>query len=244
MRDADAVVCLSGAGVGDHRWTDSYKREILQSRVDSVATVARTMADLVGEGHGPRVLIAASAVGFYGDTGERTVDEDSPPGESFLSEVCVQWEAAAEPARAAGIRVAHIRSGVVLAKGGGALKRLVPLVKAGVGGKLGNGRQYMPWISQADETAAIRFLLDHDVAGPVNLTAPSPVPNAEFTAALGRHLHRPTLFAVPGFAARIALGEFAEDVLTGQRATPARLLAAGYEFVHPTLDAALAEELG
>jgi uncharacterized protein (TIGR01777 family) len=244
VRDADAVVCLSGAGVGDHRWTDSYKRQILQSRVDSVATVARTLADLAGEGRGPRVLIAASAVGFYGDTGDRIVDEDSPPGDTFLSEVCVQWEAAADPARAAAVRVTHIRSGIVLAEGGGALKRLVPLVKAGVGGRLGSGKQYMAWISQTDETAAIRFLLEHDVAGPVNLTGPSPVSNAEFTKTLGRRLHRPTLFAVPGFAARLALGEFSEDVLTGQRATPARLLDAGFEFTHSTLDAALAAELG
>jgi uncharacterized protein (TIGR01777 family) len=244
VRDADAIVCLSGAGVGDHRWTDSYKRQILQSRVDSVGTVARTLADLSAHGRGPTVLIAASAVGFYGDTGDRTVDEDSPPGDSFLSEVCVQWEAAADPARAAGVRVTHLRSGVVLAKGGGALKRLVPLVKAGIGGRLGSGQQYMAWISQTDETAAIRFLLEHAVTGPVNVTAPAPVSNAEFTKALGRRLHRPTVFAVPGFAARIALGEFSEDVLTGQRARPARLLDAGFEFTHPTLDAALAAELG
>jgi uncharacterized protein len=156
----------------------------------------------------------------------------------------VQWEAAADPARAAGIRVTHVRSGIVLAKGGGALKRLVPLVKAGVGGRLGTGRQYMAWISQTDETAALRFLLEHDVPGPVNLTAPSPVANVEFTKALGSQLHRPTLFAVPAFAARIALGEFSEDVLTGQRAKPARLAGAGFEFTHPTLDAALAAELG
>jgi uncharacterized protein (TIGR01777 family) len=244
IRDADAVVCLSGAGVGDHRWTDSYKRQIVQSRVDSVGTVARTMADLAAEGRGPRVLIAASAVGYYGDTGDRQVDEDSPPGDTFLSEVCVQWEAAADPARAAGLRVTHVRSGIVLADGGGALKRLVPLVKAGVAGRLGTGQQYMPWISRTDETAALRFLLEHDLDGPVNLTAPSPVSNADFTKALGRHLHRPTVFAVPGFAARIALGDFSEDVLTGQRVTPRRLLDAGFEFTHRTLDAALAAELG
>jgi uncharacterized protein len=244
LRGADAVVCLSGAGVGDHRWTEAYKRQIVQSRVDSVGTVARTLADLAADGRSPRVLIAASAVGYYGDTGDRTVDEHSPAGDSFLSEVCVQWEAAADPARAAGLRVAHVRSGIVLAKGGGALKRLVPLVKAGVGGRLGSGQQYMAWISQTDEIAAIRFLLEHDVSGPVNLTGPSPVSNGEFTKVLGRQLHRPTVFAVPGFAARLALGEFSEDVLTGQRALPARLLEAGFDFTHSTLDAALAAELG
>jgi uncharacterized protein len=240
LAGADAVVCLSGVGVGDHRWTDSYKGEIVRSRVDSVGTVARTLA----EHGGPRVLICASAVGYYGDTGDREVDEDSPAGDSFLSEVCVQWEAAADPARDAGLRVAHLRTGLVLAKDGGLLKRLTPLVKAGVAGKLGTGRQFMPWISLTDEIAAIRFVVEHDLAGPVNLTGPAPVRNVELTQALGRLLHRPTLFPVPGIAARIALGEFAEDVLTGQRARPARLQAAGFAFAHPELEAALRSELG
>jgi uncharacterized protein (TIGR01777 family) len=241
VRGADAVVCLSGVGVGDHRWTDSYKQQIVQSRVDSVATVARTLADLAGSDR-PPVLIAASAVGYYGDTGDRTVDEQSPPGDSFLSEVCLQWEAAADPARAAGVRVTHLRTGLVLASDGGLLKRLTPIIRAGIGGKLGDGRQFMPWISRTDEIAAIRFLLAHDVAGPVNLTGPDPVRNTEFTKVLGRFLHRPTVFPVPGFAARAALGEFAEDVLTGQRAVPRRLLDAGFRFNHPTLEAALASE--
>jgi uncharacterized protein len=240
LAGADAVVCLSGVGVGDHRWTDSYKGEIVRSRVDSVGTVARTLA----EHGGPRVLICASAVGYYGDTGDREVDEDSPAGDSFLSEVCVQWEAAADPARDAGLQVAHLRTGLVLAKDGGLLKRLTPLVKAGVAGKLGTGRQFMPWISLTDEIAAIRFVVEHDLAGPVNLTGPAPVRNVELTQALGRLLHRPTLFPVPGIAARIALGEFAEDVLTGQRARPARLQAAGFAFAHPELEAALRSELG
>jgi uncharacterized protein (TIGR01777 family) len=245
LQGADAVVCLSGVGVGDHRWTDSYKREIVQSRVDSVATIARTVADLVSQGRGgPRVLLAASAVGYYGDTGDRTVDEQTPPGDSFLSEVCVQWEAAADPAREAGVRVTHLRSGLVIAEGGGLLKRLMPFVKAGVGGKLGDGRQYMPWISLTDEIAAIRFLLEHDLPGAVNLTGPAPVRNAEFTKALGQLLHRPTVFAVPGFAAKIALGQFSEDVLTGQRALPKRLLDSGFRFAHPTLESALRSELG
>jgi uncharacterized protein (TIGR01777 family) len=240
LAGADAVVCLSGAGVGDHRWTDSYKQQIRRSRVDSVGTLARSLAEYGG----PRVLLAASAVGYYGDTGDTIVDEQSPAGDSFLSEVCRQWEAAADPARAAGVRVVHLRTGLVLAKDGGLLKRLGRFVKAGVGGKLGSGSQYMPWISLTDEVAAIRFLLEHDVAGPVNLTGPAPVRNAEFTAVLGRVLHRPTILPVPGFAAKVALGEFAEDVLGGQRALPKRLLDAGFEFTHTDLESALRAELG
>jgi uncharacterized protein (TIGR01777 family) len=239
LAGAEAVVCLSGAGVGDRRWTDAYKRTIVASRVDSVGTIANALA----EADGPRVLLAASAVGFYGDTGDREVDEDAPAGDSFLSEVCVQWEAAAEPARAAGVRVTHTRSGLVLAKHGGLLKRLVPLVKAGIAGRLGSGRQYFPWISLTDEIAAIRFLLEHDLPGPVNLVCPVPVTNAEFTRTLGELLHRPTALPVPGFAARIALGEFAGEVLTGQRAVPARLRAAGFQFTHPDLESALRAEL-
>jgi uncharacterized protein len=235
----DGVVCLSGVGVGDQRWTDAHKRAIIQSRVDSVGTIARAMA-----AHGGNVLVSASAVGYYGDTGDRTVDEDAPAGDTFLSEVCVQWEAAADPARAAGIRVAHPRSGLVLAKDGGLLKRLSSIVRAGIGGRLGDGRQFLPWISLTDEVAGIRFLLEHDVAGPVNLTGPAPVRNAEFTRVLGRLLHRPTVLPVPAFAARAALGEFAIEVLIGQRAMPARLRDAGFEFRHADLESALRAELG
>lgn len=239
LRDADAVVCLSGAGVGAHRWTDSYKREILRSRVDSVATIARSLAEYGG----PRIFLAASAVGYYGDTGDREVDEDSASGDTFLADVCRQWEAAAEPARVAGVRVASLRSGVVLAPGGGALKPLVLVAKLGGGGKLGNGRQYMPWISLTDEVAAIRFLLDHDVSGPVNLCAPTSVTNAELTKTLGSVLHRPTLLTVPSVAARFVLGEFAGDLLTGQRAVPRRLMDAGFSFAHADLRGALEAEL-
>jgi uncharacterized protein (TIGR01777 family) len=239
LAGADAVVCLSGAGVGDHRWTDSYKQTLVQSRVDSVGTLARSLAEYGG----PRVFVVASAVGYYGDTGDTEVDEDAPPGDTFLAQLCVKWEAAADPARAAGVRVTHLRTGLVLTKDGGLLKRLVPIVKAGVAGKLGDGKQFMPWISLTDEIAAMRFLLEHDVAGPVNLTAPAPARNAELTHTLGQVLHRPTVLPVPGFAARIALGEFAEDVLTGQRAVPARLRAAGFEFTHTELEAALRDAL-
>jgi uncharacterized protein (TIGR01777 family) len=239
LASADAVVCLSGAGVGARRWTPAYKQTIWRSRVDSVATLARTLA----EHGGPRILVAASAVGYYGDTGDVEVDEAAPPGATFLSRVCAEWEAAADPARAAGVRVVHLRSGLVLAKAGGLLARLIPLVRLGIGGPLGSGRQFYPWIALADELAAIRFVLDHDVAGPVNLTAPAPVRNADFTRALGRVLHRPTVLRVPGPAARLALGEFATEVLIGQRAVPRRLLDAGFRFAYPDLDAALRAEL-
>jgi len=240
LAGADAVVCLSGVGVGDHRWTDDYKRQILASRVDTVGTVARSLAEYGG----PRVFIAASAVGYYGDTGDREVAEDAPSGDTFLAGVCRQWEAAADPARAAGVRVVHLRTGLVLAKEGALLKRLGLLVKAGLGGKLGDGRQFMPWISITDEVRAIRFLVESDLAGPVNLTGPTPVRNAEFTKTLGRVLHRPTVFRVPGVAARTVLGEFAGEVLTGQRAVPRRLLDAGFEFRHGELESALRAEVG
>ncbi len=239
LAGADAIVCLSGVGVGDKRWTDAYKQQILRSRVDTVATIAKTLAEYGG----PRVFVSASAVGYYGDTGDRQIDETSAPGDSFLAGVCEQWEAAAEPARQAGVRVAHPRTGLVLAKDGDLLKRLGLIVKAGVGGKLGSGRQYMPWIALVDEVAAITFLLEHDVAGPVNLTAPEPVTNAEFTKTLGSVLHRPTVLPVPGFAARIALGEFAGEVLGGQRAVPSALLEAGFGFRFTDLAEALRAEL-
>lgn len=235
LADADAVLCLSGAGVGNRRWSDSYKRVIRASRVHSVGTLARSLAEYGG----PRVLLCASAVGYYGDTGDALVDEDSPPGSTFLARVCLDWEAAAQPARDVGVRVVHLRTGLVLARNGGLLGRLAPLVKAGLGGRLGSGRQFMPWISLTDEVAAIRFLLEHDVAGPANLTGPVPVRNGEFTAALGRVLHRPTVLAVPGIAARIALGEFAGEVLGGQRAVPSRLQDAGFRFTHRNVDSAL-----
>lgn len=240
LHGADAVVCLSGAGVGDHRWTPAFKRTILASRVDSVATIARTLAEYGG----PRVLIAASAIGYYGDTGDREVDEQAPAGDSFLSEVCVQWEAAADPARAAGVRVTHLRSASVLARGGGMLKRLVPIVKAGLGGRLGSGEQYLPWIAITDEVAAIRFLLTHDLAGPVNLASPAPVTNAEFIHTLGRVLRRPTVLPVPAVAVRIAVGELAGEALTGQRGVPSRLLGAGFAFSYRDLEGALRTELG
>lgn len=235
LAGAAAVVCLSGVGVGDHRWTDSYKRKIVQSRVDSVGTLARSLA----EHGGPRVLVCASAVGYYGDTGDEVVREDHPSGDTFLSGVCRKWEAAADPARAAGVRVTHLRTGLVLAGDGGMLKRLKPIALLGAAGKLGSGRQYWPWISLADEVAAIRFLVENDLPGPVNLTGPAPVRNTEFMDVLGRVVHRPTVLPAPAFALKAVLGEFAEDVLTGQNAIPARLTDAGYAFQHQDLEAAM-----
>jgi uncharacterized protein (TIGR01777 family) len=235
LAGADAVVCLSGAGVADHRWTRRYRDEIRRSRIEPVGLLARTIADLGS----PGTLLVASAVGYYGDSGDRELDESAPPGTGFLAELCVDWEAAAAPAVAAGIRVTQLRTGLVLVAGGGLLGRLAPIVRAGVGGRLGSGRQWMPWISLADEIRAIRFVLDNPVRGPVNLTGPAPVRNAEFVATLAQRLHRPAVLPVPGFALRAVLGEVAGDVLAGQRAVPAALTSAGFTFTHADLDGAL-----
>lgn len=240
LADADAVVNLAGVGIGDKRWTDAYKREVLQSRVDSTRTVAQALADAAeADPSRPRVLLSASAVGYYGDGGDRVLDETSPAGEDFLADVCVQWEAATEPAHRDGIRVAHLRTGLVLGAGG-MMAKLKPLFALGVGGKLGPGDQWWPWISLRDEVDAIRFLLTADVSGPVDLTGPEPVTNAAFTAALGTVLHRPTIVPVPGFALSIVLGEFAgAGVLAGQRALPRVLMAAGFTFRHGDVESAL-----
>lgn len=236
LADADAVVCLSGAGVGDHRWSDSYKALLRSSRLDSVGTVATTMAGLTDP---PRVLVSASAVGYYGDTGECEVDENSPRGVGFLAELCEDWEAATRPAEVAGVRVAHLRTGLVLSAQGGLLKRLRPIVALGIAGRLGSGRQFMPWISLADEVNAIRFVLEHEVSGPLNLSGPRPVRNAELIASLARLMHRPAVLPTPGFALRIALGEFAQETLAGQRAVPHALLEAGFIHQHADVEAAL-----
>lgn len=235
LASADAVICLSGVNVGDKRWTDAFKRQLTASRLDTVGTLARSLA----RHPGPRVLVAASAVGYYGDGGDATITEASPSGHGFLADLCRQWEAAADPARAVGVRVAHLRTGLVLSGDGGLLKQLKLVTQAGVAGRLGSGRQYMPWISLADEVGAIRFLLENEVAGPVNLTAPHPVRNAEFMKTLGHVLRRPTVLPTPAFALRLVLGELAEDALTGQRAVPDVLTSAGYSFRHADLEPAL-----
>jgi uncharacterized protein (TIGR01777 family) len=240
LTDVDAVVNLAGVGIADRRWTRKYKARVLTSRVEATATVSRALAAAAAaEPARDRVLLSASAVGWYGDTRDRVVDESAPAGNDFLARVCVDWEAATAAAADAGARVATLRTGLVLGPGG-LLGRQAPLFRLGLGGPLGSGRQYWPWIALADEIAAIRFLLTRPVSGPVNLTAPAPVTNAEFTRALASVLHRPARLPVPGFALSLVLGEFAGvGVLAGQRAVPAKLTAAGFSFTHPDLESAL-----
>jgi uncharacterized protein (TIGR01777 family) len=240
LAGVNAVVHLAGAGVGDKRWTDSYKKVIRDSRVDGTRTIATAMAGLTPT---PDVLVSASAIGYYGDTGDRAVDESAPRGDGFLAEVCEEWEAAADPARDAGIRVVHPRTGLVVSRDGGAWARLFPIFKAGLGGKMGSGRQYWSFISMRDEVAALTFLLNGDLSGPVNLTAPNPVTNADVTAAMGRVLGRPTLLPVPSFALKAALGEFSGDVLGSQRVLPAALQGAGFTWSDPTIDDAVRSAL-
>ncbi|MEU3710112.1 TIGR01777 family oxidoreductase [Streptomyces catenulae] len=236
LAGCEAVVHLAGAGVGDHRWTAAYKREIHDSRVHGTAALAAALASLDTP---PRVFVCGSAIGYYGDTGSRRTDETAPAGTGFLPELCVDWEGAAAPAEAAGIRTAFARTGLVVARSGGAWGRLFPLFRLGLGGRLGDGSQYWSFIALHDHVAALRHLIDGDLAGPVNLTAPEPVTNREVTAAMGRVLHRPTPFPVPAVALKAALGEFAGDVLGSQRVIPRRLLASGFTFAYPGIEAAV-----
>ena len=218
LAGADAVVNLAGAGVGDHRWTASYKRTIQRSRVDATTTLAHAVAAGIADG-GPKLLVNASAIGFYGDRGDEHLDEESPAGDGFLPDVCRSWEGATQAAEEAGARVVHLRTGLVLGPRAGLLGRMLPLYKAGAGGRLGSGKQWMSWIALPDELSAIRYVIDHEVAGAVNLTAPNPVRNAEFTRVLGSVLGRPAFLPVPAIGLRIALGEFASEVLaSAQRA--------------------------
>src|SRR5580692_2150101 len=251
LSGVDAVVHLAGAGVGDHRWTASYKAEIRASRVLATAALATALANtgLASTQPRPKTFIAASAIGWYGDTGGRDVTETAPAGKAFLARVVHDWEAAADPARAAGIRVAHLRSGLVLGAGGGMLGRLALPARLGVLPRFGDGHQVMSWISLTDEIRAIRFLLDGPGAesgsGPYNLTAPNPVTNAELTAALHAAFRRPDFpwLRVPAPLLKLALGEMSAELLTSARVLPERLLAAGFEFEHATVGAALAAEL-
>ncbi|WP_394813896.1 TIGR01777 family oxidoreductase [Streptomyces litchfieldiae] len=234
----DAVVHMAGAPVAARRWTDRYKREIRDSRVLGTAAVAAAIA---GAGTRPRVFLCGSAIGYYGDTGDRAVDEDAPAGTGFLADVARDWEAAAGPAQEAGARTLFIRTGLVVARSGGAWGKLFPIFRAGLGGRLGNGRQYWSAISLADYLAALRFLLDdaNELSGPVNFTGPHPVTNREATRAMGRVLRRPTVFAVPAPLLRVVLGEFSQDVLGSQRVLPKRLLEAGFVFAEPTVEDAI-----
>jgi uncharacterized protein len=237
LQGVDGVVHLAGAGVGDHRWTDAYKREILDSRVQGTGTIARALAALEPR---PRVLVSASAIGWYGDTGDRPVDESAPAGTGFLADVVQAWEAAARPASDAGVRVVHPRTGLVVARHGGAWARMFPLFKAGLGGRLGSGRQYWSWISLRDEICALQFLLEQDhLSGAVNVTGPAPVTNAEVTSVMGTVLGRPTILPAPAFALKAALGEFSTEVLSSSRVVPAVLERAGYAFQDATIESAV-----
>ena len=241
LDDVDAVVNLAGEPIRPRPWTRAYKERLRSSRLDSTSTIAEAFATAAtAEPSRSRVLISASGIDYYGDTGSRTVTESDPPGASFLASLCVDWEAATAPAAAAGIRVAQLRTGLVLGRGATLVRILGLVFRLGLGGRLGSGQQYWPWISLQDEVDAIRFLLTADVSGPVNLTAPTPVTNAEFTRTLARVLHRPALLPVPGVALRLALGAFArEAVLGGKRAVPAALTAAGFRHTHTDLETAL-----
>ncbi|WP_067478509.1 TIGR01777 family oxidoreductase [Actinomadura hibisca] len=237
LEGVDAVVHLAGAGVGDRPWTASYKRQIRESRVTGTRTLAEAIAAASDR---PRVLVSGSAVGYYGDTGDREITEDAPNGSGFLAEVTRDWEAATGPAADAGVRVALARTGIVLSGDGGLLGKVLPLFKLGLGGRLGDGRQWVSWISLPDQVAALRFLIDGDLAGPVNLTGPRPVTNAVYTKAIGQALHRPTALAVPAFALRAALRDFADEgPLVSQRVLPRRLEEAGFRFEHRDVNTAL-----
>ncbi len=232
----DGVVHLAGAGVGDKRWTPEYKHEILASRVDSTHAVATAVA---AADH-PVRLVSGSAVGYYGDRGDEELTEASSPGNDFLSDVVIAWEGATQPAADAGASVALLRTGIVMAPEGGAMKPMLRLARLGAGGALGSGRQFMPWITLPDEVGAILHLLDHpEVTGPVNLTAAQPARQKEIAKALGAALHRPAVLPAPSFALRAVLGEFAMEVLGGQRIVGDALRDSGYQLIHGDLDAAV-----
>jgi uncharacterized protein (TIGR01777 family) len=242
LRGVDAIVNVSGANVG-RRWTASRKREILDSRVDTTRLLATTAAALEPR---PSVYVGAGGVDVYGDRGDEIVTEESTVGrgEGFLESVGRAWEAAADPAREAGIRVVNFRQGIVLAKEGGALERMLTPFKLGVGGPVGSGRQWWSWVALDDATAAYARVLDGDLAGPVNLCAPNPVTSEQFAKALGRALRRPTILRAPAFAIRTVYGQMGEEaLLLSHRVLPAKLLDAGFEFEHPDLNGALARAL-
>ena len=243
LAGADAVVHLAGEGIANARWSAAVKERLRASRVKGTRAVAETVARASPR---PRTLVVASAVGFYGDRGEEPVDETSAPGTGFLCDVARDWEAAADPARAAGVRVVHLRFGVVLSAAGGALRRMLLPFRLGVGGVIGSGAQRMPWISIDDAVGAVHHVLVRDdLAGPVNVVAPETATNREFTKTLGRVLGRPTIFPMPAFAARIAFGEMAGPLLlTGQRVLPKRLAESGFRWRHGTLESALRHVLG
>jgi uncharacterized protein (TIGR01777 family) len=239
----DAIVNLGGVGVADKRWNDSYRRELRTSRIVPTSLLAMTLATMPADRR-PKVLINSSAVGFYGDTGDTLVDEEAEPGDDFLAILSRDWETAARRAEMAGVRTVMLRTGFPLDPGGGLLKPLLLPFKLGVGGKIGAGGQYVPWISMVDWLAAVRFVLVHDeIHGPVNLVGPQPATNAEFTQALGEALHRPTFWRIPGLAMKVVAGDVADDMVASKRVLPKVLLNAGFTFQHETVRQALAAVL-
>jgi uncharacterized protein (TIGR01777 family) len=234
LEGVDAIIHLAGAGVGDKRWSRKYKAELLNSRLLGTTTIATAVSQLQ-----PTVFISGSAIGWYGDTGNRSMNESDRSGDDFLASVCLQWEAAADTAEK--VRTVKIRTGLVLDPTGGALGRMMPLFKIGLGGKLGSGKQWWSWITLHDQVKAISYLLEKDIEGPVNLTAPNPVTNSEFTAALARALKRPALFPAPAIALKLALGGFSSEILGSKKILPEVLTSAGFTFDFPHLGAALEE---
>ena len=234
LEGVNAVIHLAGAGVGDKRWTKKYRAEILNSRLLGTTTIAKAATEVK-----PAVVISASAIGWYGETGNRAVNESDRAGDDFLATVCREWEAAADSITTS--RVVKIRTGLVLEPTGGALGKMLPLFKFGLGGKLGSGKQWWSWITLHDQIKAICFLLEKNIEGAVNLTSPNPATNQEFTAALARALRRPAIFPVPGFALKLALGGFSTEILGSKRVLPQNLLDAGFTFDYPHLAPALSE---
>jgi hypothetical protein len=240
LEGTEAIVNLSGENIGQ-RWTDERRREIVESRTSTTSLLARTAATLDPR---PSVLLCASAIGAYGDRGDEILTEESELGSGFVADVVRVWEEAANAARDAGIRVAHLRQGIVLAEDGGALGRMLLPFKLGVGGRIGSGKQWFSWVGLEDIVGAYRRALSTDLSGPVNVTAPNPVTNEQFTKALGSALSRPTIFPVPGFAIRTLFGAMGDEMLlSGQRVLPAKLLGAGFEFAAPTIDVGLEQAL-
>ena len=242
LEDCNAAIHLGGASIAARRWTDAWKREMTASRVDSTRTLAIALASLECP---PKVFLVASAVGIYGDRGDEVLDETSAPGEGFLADLCQKWEAATQPAEDAGIRIVHLRFGVVLAPDGGALEKMLPVFRMGLGGKLGSGKQWMSWVSLEDVLGAVLFAAENSsLSGAVNVTSPSPITNADFTRILARRLGRPAVLSVPAFALRMMYGQMAEEaLLAGARVIPAKLEGAGFRFAHTTVTRALAAAL-
>lgn len=240
--EPEAVIHLAGENIAAGRWTDSRKSRILDSRVAGTRLLVDYLLKMENK---PHTLLSGSAIGYYGLRGDEKLDEDSAPGEGFVTDVCIPWEAESKPAAEAGMRLVNLRTGVVLSKHGGALTKMLLPFKMGLGGRIGNGHQYMSWISIDDMVNAVDFVLrDESISGPVNMTAPNPVTNTEFTRALGQALHRPTLFPMPAFAATMLFGEMAEELLLGgARVIPKKLLDNGFKFRHPQIVQALAAVL-